>query len=125
MHSMQASTAAPNPDCTLNPTITLVLNPRLHARYPSRKVHCSPVNSYGGVGVVSVGLKILGCGVAQVVGAVGWAGKRLEPPEGCPSIFADLMQQCFQEADRRPSFEKIIGELLRFANETRPQSAER
>ena len=55
----------------------------------------------------------------QVVGAVGWAGNRLEPPPGCPPFFANLMVRCFSDNTKhRPSFEEIIGELLEHAKET-------
>ena len=55
---------------------------------------------------------------------MGWANNRLEPPEDCPKIFADLMLSCFKTAEERPSFDEIIQILLRFANETRPNSEE-
>ena len=56
----------------------------------------------------------------QVVGAVGWAGNRLDPPPDCPPVFGDLMLRCFEGPNERPSFEEIIQLLLRHANETRP-----
>ena len=58
--------------------------------------------------------------VEQVVGAVGWGGNRLEPPEECTPVFAQLMNRCFaDELKDRPSFEMIIWELQNFASKNR------
>ena len=59
----------------------------------------------------------------QVVGAVGWGNARLEVPPNSPPFFAGLMERCWGEHTRRPSFEDIIQELIQHANRDRPKSS--
>lgn len=52
------------------------------------------------------------CSPSQVVGAVGYAKQRLEPPAGTHPQIKDLIRRCCTEqASERPSFGQVISEL--------------
>jgi hypothetical protein len=50
----------------------------------------------------------------QVISLVAHQGKRLDIPENCPKILADIMKRCWVGADQfklRPSFAQILNLL--------------
>ena len=53
----------------------------------------------------------------QVVGAVGFSGERLLVPESIGGALKGLIQSCFDEPEKRPSFREIISVLKRMLKE--------